>query len=157
MSSVSTILEKIRSQYRNPGKVSIVVPVVVLVVLVATSVLAWSQTKDFVNQQKEVEFNDAVNETTLRIEDALRDYVDILYGARGLFAASKDVERDEWQAFIDASDIQKRFTGIQALEFIPKITQKEKVNCVAQVRLDTSINPLGYPDFDIYPEGSRED
>ena len=156
MSSINKIFKNTHSQYRGPNKISIVAPFVILVVLIAVSIFGWFQAKDFVNQQKEEKFNDAVNETVIRTEDALRDYVDILYGARGLFAASQDVRRDDWQAFIEASDIQKRFAGIQALEFIPKITQEEKDSFVEQVRLDTSINPLGYPDFDIYPEGNRE-
>lgn len=157
MFSINKILKNTRLQYRGSSNIGVVIPFIILIVLIAISIFAWSQAKDFVSQQEEAKFNDAVHETVVRTEDALKEYVDILYGARGLFAASQDVRRDEWQAFINASDIQNRFTGIQALEFISKITQEERSSFVEQVRLDDSINSLGYPDFDIYPEGDREE
>ncbi len=84
-------------------------------------------------------------------------YVNVLHGARGLFAASRSVERSEWAAYIRAQDIEKRYPGFLAFEFIERVSEKSRPRFEKKIREDTAMSPIGYPAFRIHPEGRREE
>ncbi len=138
-------------------KTKLLLPILMFIFSLTLAIFAWKETENFVEYQRQEQFNSAAKEIVIRTKDKLNEYVDILYASRALFAASKSVGRDNWQAFINAQNFDKRFPGIQALEFISKVSLEEKSDFIATVRFDTSLEPLGYPSFNIYPEGERKE
>lgn len=51
----------------------------------------------------------------------------------------------------------KDYPGIASISYIEKVANKDKLAFVESVRKDTSLNPKGYPDFNIYPEGDKKE
>lgn len=64
--------------------------------------------------------------------------VDVLYGLRGLYAASKHVDRDEFRQFVESSH---RPPSVLALEWIPRVTAAERAE------LEQAARDEGLDDF----------
>jgi len=136
-------------------RTNLIIPTLILIFSLALSIFAWRETQELIEHQKQERISGTTEEITIRTEDKLDEYIDILYASRALLIASNGVERSEWQAFISAQNFNERLPGIQALELISRVNLQEKDSFIAGVKSDTSLNPLGYPDFNIYPEGER--
>jgi signal transduction histidine kinase len=91
-----------------------------LVVLVA-SLLLTAAASAFVawigDQRDRQRYDNAVQAATDRIRTRLETYEAILYGARGLFAASDAVSRDDFATFVEQLAVGSRFPGVQGLGF----------------------------------------
>jgi len=101
-------------------------------------------------------FGKYVSEARAEIEERLRIYIEVVRGGRALFAASDEVTRKDWNEYINSTDILNRYPGIFGLQFCRFVKHKNKDKYIRQVQNDTSLNPVGYPDFKIHPEGKRE-
>ena len=115
----------------------------------------WQYNQHTSSQYSKIQFENYAKETKDLIQDRLDAYTDALYGAKGLFAASKAVERDEWYAYTQSVNIEGRYPGIAAIAYIERIGRGNKAAFINSVRADTSLSPKGYSDFDIFPEGER--
>ncbi|NQV00817.1 MAG: CHASE domain-containing protein, partial [Parcubacteria group bacterium] len=138
-------------------KTKLILPILIFIFSLALAIYAWKETKNFVEYQRQEQFNNAAKEIVIRTEDKLSEYVNILFGARALFSASTEVNRNEWNAYINSLPINERFPGMQALSFITRVLLEDKENFTEEVRNDTSLISEGYPNFIIYPEGDREE
>jgi len=82
------------------------------------------------------------------IEDTISDritiYANTLSGGVGLFDASDNVSREEWELYVDAVGLQENYPGIQGLGYAAVVDDEE--DFIAQVRAE------GFPDFTVYPE-----
>jgi PAS domain S-box-containing protein len=79
---------------------------------------------------------------------AVGSYADILYSIEGLFRASQSVDRGEFAKFVERS--LSRYSGIQALEWIPRVPDGKRALYEANARQD------GFPDFqltELNPQG----
>lgn len=123
----------------------------------AVTLAAWAVERENVKTHERIRFEGEARRIQLLTRDRLNLYIDMLNGARGLFMASKSVERDEWQAFIRFNELRHRYAGIERMGFIQRVAPDEKEKFAAEVRADTSINPAGYPDFQIYPSRAEGD
>lgn len=74
------------------------------------------------------------------VEDQIQVNLIAIENLAGLYISSNYVSRDEFKNF--ATLLLKRFPGIQALEWVPLVTQKERGKYVQEAR-------KYYPDFDI--------
>jgi CHASE1-domain containing sensor protein len=142
---------------RKIKKTKLFLPSLIFIFSLVLSFFAWKETEIFIEYQRQEQFNDAAREIVIRAEDRLNEYMDVIFGARALFAASKSVERDEWSAYVNSLPINERFSGMQALSFVKRVPLKDKENFIEEVQNDTSLISEGYPDFIIHPEGDREE
>ncbi|HUP49504.1 MAG TPA: CHASE domain-containing protein [Thermoanaerobaculia bacterium] len=78
-------------------------------------------------------------------------YVNVLRAAGGLFAAGENVTRDQFRAYVQALDVQRRHPGIQGIGLSLRIRPQH----VAAVTSDLRLND--FPDFRVWPEGAREE
>ncbi len=85
----------------------------------------------------------------------LNEFESILLGMQGLYVASGHVSRDAFRRYLDNLRLQGRTGGIRALHFTRHVTRQGKAAFVAAVRDDRSLDPQGYPDFAVHPEGER--
>ncbi len=74
----------------------------------------------------------------------------ILRGAAALFAASDDVSRAEWRAYVGALALDRSLPGIQGTGFTRMIPADRLAAHVAEVRAD------GFSDYAIHPPGERD-
>jgi len=77
------------------------------------------------------------------VEEAMRDYVDLLHGGTGLFAAMPSVGRGAWQAYVDHMHLADSHSGLLGLGVALPVTPDAAANFIAAARAD------GAPDFSI--------
>ena len=130
--------------------VSKILPVLVLACgLSATWFLQRAALSDAYRLQHE-NFNYQSREIALRIEQRLAAYEQVLRGTRGLFAASKSVERDEFQAYVETLRLSAQYPGIQGIGFSLIVRPQDKAAHIAALRKE------GFPLYQIKPAGLRE-
>lgn len=87
------------------------------------------------------------------IDKRINLYVVVLEGLRGLFAASKSVEIDEFMAYVERIGIDKNYPGIANLQYVHRVKRDQKEEFVQKARL---FNPL-YSGFSISPDADKEE
>jgi PAS domain S-box-containing protein len=84
----------------------------------------------------EAEFQRRVQHLSGEIVVRFRRPVDGLNGARGLFAASKSVERAEFRAYVESRDLVQDFPGVRGFGFIQRVMRRDVDAFVAAERAD---------------------
>jgi CHASE1-domain containing sensor protein len=134
----------------------------VLALCATATLVTWrvliQRAQDDADARLEDEIRDAEGAITRRVEA----YLDGMRAARGLFAASKSVERDEWRAFVAGLRLAERYPGVQAIGFVRRVRRAERDAFVKSVREDPALNPPGAPridpeSFGIHPPGDPEE
>lgn len=128
---------------------------VLLLTLILTGI-AWRYAALKVEQDARAIFEREIFEAREGISRRIQAYVDILLGARGLFASQETVTRADWKRYVASLDIQRRYPGVRDIVFVRYVPRHEKENFEKRVRTDTSLTPEGYPDFSIYPPSERD-
>jgi PAS domain S-box-containing protein len=83
------------------------------------------------------------------------EYVEIAFGLRSLFIANPATSRKAFEDAVRRLDVNKRHPGIKNIAFTRYVTGAQKLAFERSVRADTSMSPMGYPDFFIDPPGER--
>ncbi|NDB32948.1 MAG: GHKL domain-containing protein [Nitrososphaeria archaeon] len=104
------------SLYNERVKVDLL-PWIVLSISIVSVIIMWNLYNDYVYTSAQAEFEKDAYRIVDKIEKRMAHYGEVLQAARGLFAASKTVEREEWRQFIETQKIQERFPGIQGVGF----------------------------------------
>ncbi len=140
-----------------PGRHSpIILSLVVLSLALAGTWLAVHNLSVSTHEIVQSKFDTWTGEMTSQLNDQIAKYVNVLEGSKGLYAASKSVERNEWEAYITSLDIAKNYPGIDALSFAEHFSADKKEEYIARVKADDTINGVGYPDFQIHPDTVKD-
>lgn len=121
----------------------------VLVVALLLTALATLYVRENVEARGNARF-DETSQTVQRALDRRMDtYVDSMLEGRGLFAASNLVTREEWSRYVAASDLQRRYPGIRAVGYAPRVTLEGRGDHVSRLREE------GFEDYELRPAGER--
>jgi CHASE1-domain containing sensor protein len=122
--------------------------VVLLVALLLTGLASY-----FVRQNVEAWEKERFGEITSSAERALdrrmQTYIDAMLDGRGLFAASESVTREEWAAYVEGSDLKRRYPGIQAIAYAKRVPLGGQEAHVRRVREE------GFASYSLRPSGER--
>lgn len=125
----------------------------VLVILsIGITVTLWMVFETSYQQQADERFKLLTHEVETSIKYRLLNYEEVLTGVKGLFAASKSVDRNEWNAFIDIFDLENKYPGMQAVGYSKVVGNKENVD-----KLTKEIHNEGFVDFNIHPLEDKEE
>lgn len=86
-------------------------------------------------------FNQIVSAVEPMIEARLNLYFSVLQSGTGLFAASDNVDRDEWKSFLAHGEFHKKLPGVDGLGVVYKVQRKNLEEFIYRTRKD------GAPDF----------
>lgn len=128
-------------------------PWLILIASLAITYHLWKIERDANLQRLQRDFEFRVRESTERVEQRLLSYEQILRGARGLFAASVSVERDEFRTYIATQHIDERHPGVQGIGFSLIVPAAQKDSHIAAIRKETFREDI--PEYRIWPEGQR--
>jgi signal transduction histidine kinase len=123
---------------------------VLLISLLLTG-LAWYYVRHTVEAQDRVRFDETIQATQAAVDRRTDAYLDALFGARGVFLASKAVEREEWESYVEGIETKTRLEGLQALGFARHVSPEEREAFVEEAG-DEGM-PQMRPDLD--PGGER--
>ncbi len=123
----------------------------VLLISLLLTALAWSYVRNTVETQNGVRFTETVRATQAAVDRRTDDYLDAMFGARGLIQASEDVEQPEWEEYIEGVEPVRRFGGLQALAYAERVEPSEREEFVRRMEEDglTGLRP------DLDPGGER--
>ncbi len=124
----------------------------VLLMAVLLTVLAWNYVRQNVEEQTQARFEETARITREAIERRTRAYLDAMFGARGLFYASREVDAEEWESYVRGIEPEERLEGLQGLGFVRYVGPEER-EAYEQESAEEGIPELR-PDLN--PGGERE-
>jgi len=126
------------------------VPAIVVLLLSLTALLfSWHELDRRYQQRMVDHFVFETHHITGTISERMALHGQILRSAAALFAASRDVSREEWRTFIEMLELEQNYPGIQGVgfaEWIPAAQLQEHINHVRE---------QGFPDYQIVPTEPR--
>lgn len=105
-------------------------------------------------QRLQDDFDFRVREAGERIVHRMQSYEQVLHGAQGMFAASSEVKRDEFRAYISLQKLEDHFPGIQGVGFSLIVPPAQTNRHIAAVRRESS-QPI-FGEYTIRPAGERD-
>jgi len=114
------------------------------------STAAWYSAEQTLQLNIQTYFDFRIKQLLATIDNRIENYQQVLYGARGLFAASNKVDRDEFKHYVSALNLSTRYPGIQGVGFslfVPKAQKQAHT---------TAMRQQGFPDYHIHPDGARD-
>ncbi len=129
--------------------------VVVLAIGIVLSAAAAYLVVRQLEREARLKFESVVSDAKAAIESRIHAYANVVDGIRGLFIATESVSRDQFRRYIESLDLDRRYPGIQVIHYSRRITAAQRPAFEAMVRGDTSVEPRGYPKFEIRPAGNR--
>ncbi len=132
------------------GTLSILSVLALLIPMMLTFYL-WKIVSDGVYKQNLTQFKAMAEESEKALIHRMDSYVDVLLGGAGFFAGSKEVDRQEWKAYVDAIQVTKNFPGINGVGYIVDVPKEQVKDYIIKARKG------GYPEFEVKPEGKYED
>jgi PAS domain S-box-containing protein len=124
--------------------------ILVLVACLGITAAAWTAARSSLEARVRVQFEFASSEIVAALNDRLSDYIQVLWGGVGLFAASSAVNREQWHAYVDALMVPERLPGTRSISFIRFFRQSQKDAHVRDMRAE------GISDYTVWPPGDRE-
>ena len=129
---------------------TLLMPWIVLGLALLITFQLWQAAQLEAERKLRNSFQAQVDHSIQRIQQRMLDYEQVLAGVRGLFAASRSVERDEFRAFVEALNIEKSFPGVQSVGWVAMVTNAHKHAHIAAIRRE------GFPEYEIKPPGDRD-
>jgi PAS domain S-box-containing protein len=100
-------------------------------------------------------FDGLAQDARQRLETGIHSYTGVVRGLAALFHGADDVRRDEFRRYVDSLDLPHNLPAIDAVSWAQYVPDAQRDAFVAEVRGDRSVDPAGYPGFDIKPPGRR--
>lgn len=119
------------------------------VVCLAMSLLGWVVTSRLTEGIAEGRFMGKASEFGLAVADHVAACEVALRGGYAFIKTVKDVDRRQWRDYCATLDLRRNYRAIQGLGYAPMVTEGAREAHVESVRRE------GFPDYDIWPSGSR--
>lgn len=83
-------------------------------------------------------------------ENRLQTYFDMLLALKGVYALDDGMDRQRFQRFVNQLQLDQRYPGFQAIQFVRSVPDQRLQEFSAHVRKD------GYPAFSVHPVSSQQ-
>ncbi|MCH8178745.1 MAG: EAL domain-containing protein [Proteobacteria bacterium] len=117
--------------------------------------LSWWHAGQGVQKDADAAFAADAREFTLHLDQLVDHHLDVLISFQSMFAVTGQVSRKTFTAHYRTLHAESEYPALLAIQYAPRVPQAGKAALEAQVRNDRSLQPEGYPDFRIHPEGDR--
>ena len=114
---------------------------------IALSIVAFRAVQSNENRIRQDEFEQDARNSILALKKGIDTNLEVLHSIRSLYAASHQVDRDEFSAFV--APALSKHPGIQALEWIPRVPVSQRAAYEKAARNEA------YPDFQIVERQSQ--
>jgi len=125
--------------------------------ILSITVLICDLLNTFQRKQIDLAFARDTQRVVVQMESQLRSHFEALLGVRGLYAAKAEVSRKDFQLFLGELNLKNNHPGFQAIQFVRHVPGAQLAEFVDGVRHDASLQPQGYPQFNIHPDVARPD
>src|SRR5918994_1850435 len=121
--------------------VRLVLPALIMLVAVALHFVAAS----WGDRRQEDNVRDRAEAGAKLLAARIAQYGDALYGVRGLFAASDEVNHREFSESMDAAAVARRFPGVRAISYAPLVAAADTATAQRHLSRSAERSGLGYP------------
>jgi signal transduction histidine kinase len=121
--------------------VRLVLPALIMLVAVALHFVAAS----WGDRRQEDNVRDRAEAGAKLLAARIAQYGDALYGVRGLFAASDEVNHREFSESMDAAAVARRFPGVRAISYAPLVAAADIATAQRHLSRSAERSGLGYP------------
>ncbi|MDO8301438.1 EAL domain-containing protein [Lacisediminimonas sp.] len=111
--------------------------------------LLWQAARSEAAELHQAAFHTSARDLRHRLEQRMAAYEQVLRGTQGLFLASQGVTRREFAEYVRALKLDENYPGMQGLGLSRLIPRDELLAHIYDIRRE------GFPDYDIWPGGSR--
>src|SRR4051812_5945730 len=77
-----------------------VLPALVLAGCLGTTAVLWQGARNDAELDAQIDFDSRVRELVNNLDQRMQTYIQVLYGAQGLFASSESVDPDEFRTYL---------------------------------------------------------
>lgn len=123
---------------------------IVLIVSLVLTIIFWQFSANASSRRGHDRFLFRIEKETIALVSRMRAYEQVLLGARALFAASGEVTRRDWHAYVEGLAIDENLPGILGTGFAQLVRAEDVVPYIQTIRAQ------GLPDYDIVPPGKRD-
>ena len=133
----------------NRRSLSWLLPLLTLLMVGLLTTWVWQADRARLQKAARADFDVGVGDIVQTLETRMNSYRQLLLGGRGLFDASEEVGRDEWQRYVTGLNLGENYPGLVGISWAPWVAAGEREALIAAAKRD------GYPDFAIRPAGDR--
>ncbi|HYR26582.1 MAG TPA: CHASE domain-containing protein, partial [Aquabacterium sp.] len=119
------------------------------------SLSVWGLAGHRLQAEEDARFHRAATEIHNQLEQQMDHYLDVLGGFQVMFQVSDQVEREVFHRHFLSLDAPHEYPALLAVQYAPVVHESDRAALEAAVRADRSVDPAGYPHFQITPPGTR--
>ena len=109
-----------------------------------------------VEEEARRRFENRAHAAQERLANSIKSYSEVTRALAALFSSSKTpVTRLQFHRYVALLDLRANYPAIDAVSFSQEVKDADRAGFVAAVRADRTLEPGGYPEFDIRPTGRR--
>jgi PAS domain S-box-containing protein len=123
---------------------------IVFLLAASATILSWRLLRDGESREARSRFDGEVERAAAAIQNSIDEHTCLLRCAQGLFAASGEITRTEWRAYVACLDLDRQYPGVVGLSFDARVPRDRLEAFVAAQRAG------GLPEFDVRPAGPRD-
>lgn len=128
---------------------------IVLLAGLTLSLAAWWRSSDNIQRDADERFARSAANVQQQVERQLDHYVDVLQSFRAMYLLTEHVPRAVFHRHFKQIDVTGEYPSMLAVQFARRVPHEHKQAFEAAVRADRSVDPQGYPNYSIRPEGDR--
>jgi len=136
---------------RSPSAFRVFLPYLILVLGLSFTFLVSFYFSKLSTAQDLSRFENSTQEINERIAARIQTSIALLRAGTGLYAASDEVDPNEFERFVQQIELQKNYPGIQGIGFSLRLRPDEKASLIAKMKSE------GVSDFKIWPEYQRDE
>ncbi len=128
-------------------------PVFLVIAGLAATVILTLVFRNQTQDRERDRLQQATERAAEQIEARFDLYASELFNIRPVFEGDPGrTTRAEFQSWLELSGLFERLPGIQALGFARNLAAGDRETFEAAVRQDTTVNDVGYPEFEVQPD-----
>nr|WP_314628052.1 CHASE domain-containing protein [uncultured Noviherbaspirillum sp.] len=131
------------------SRLSWLLPLIVLVLGLATTAAAWREAQLALDQEIRRDFDYQMRRITQLLQQRMATYEQVMRGAQGFMRGGTGVDRGDFAGYIATLRLEESFPGIQGIAIAELVPAARRAARVEEVRAE------GYPAFAVRPEGER--
>jgi len=112
--------------------------------------LFWDLEKGL-KEKERAYFGRQVQKLTQAMQDRMSGYKAVLKGARALFGASQNVQREEWTQYVNTLELSQNYPGFAALAYVRSVPKNDLPQFTSTIKKE------GFPDFHVWPLTNHPD
>ena len=129
---------------------TLALPPLAALLMLGLTFLYWQSEERNMRAKREQNFQAAADQIVYNLKDRMATYEVVLRGVKGYFEGSERIDREEFQAYVGALQMQETRPGLQAISLIVRLPA-----AALQAHID-DMRARGFPDYGVRPPGERE-